>query len=427
VREGRLMTPQARSGVSAAAMGSEESAAEARLAAFRLTEAVQIRDTGDELADRLAEAVSQGWHDVVRLLLYADAVVAWTAGDPRLEETLERLRDRAQREGDDVGVATALSMLAEVRSTTESARIREESDHDLARATALLAVAEGGALERARAFMSCAAAYQRRELWELEEEMYERASALLPDCEEPLLDRVVLVNLTGSHALHACALREVGELEQAGTRLTPGLEAAEAALRVDMPDTYQVDVRIFRHLLVAVVGAVEVEPAAALTGSIETAGNPWPEAWYGSLSLAEAVRAADRGDWAEAARLASDALARLGETSSPELGLALRVAAEADAALGAPWRRTRAPLGAALRPAALGVPDAPARIGPCPVAHRAAAGGARPARDVRECRRAHRGGEPARIRPASRCAARRPRSASLGRADGGRRQLQRGQ
>ncbi|MBA2638929.1 MAG: GGDEF domain-containing protein [Nocardioidaceae bacterium] len=330
------MTPQARSGVSAAAMGSEDSAAEARLAAFRLTEAVQIRETGDELADRLAEAVSQGWHDVVRLLLYADAVVAWTAGDPRLEETLERLRDRAQREGDDVGVATALSMLAEVRSTTESARIREESDHDLARATALLAVAEGGALERARAFMSCAAAYQRRELWELEEEMYERASALLPDCEEPLLDRVVLVNLTGSQALHACALREVGELEQAGTRLTPGLEAAEAALRVDMPDTYQVDVRIFRHLLVAVVGAVEVEPAAALTGSIETAGNPWPEAWYGSLSLAEAVRAADRGDWAEAARLASDALARLGETSSPELGLALRVAAEADAALGAP-------------------------------------------------------------------------------------------
>ena len=331
------MTVVTGSGASSAApVTRTESAAEARLAAFRLAESVQVRDTGSELAERLADAERQGWHDVVRLLLYADAVAAWTGADPRLEETIKRFRERARRDGDDVALATALSMLAEVRSTTESAGIREESDHDLARATALLAVAEGGALERARAFVSCAAAYQRRELWELEEEMHERASALLPDCEEPLLDRVVLVNQTGSHALLACALREVGEPAQARARLAPGLAAARAALRVEMPVTYQVDVRIFRHLLAAVVAAPEVESAAVLERSIVAAENPWPEAWYGSLWLAEAVRAADRSDWDAPARLAADALALLGDTSSAELGLALRIAAEADVALSGP-------------------------------------------------------------------------------------------
>lgn len=313
-----------------------ESAAQARLAAFRLAEAVQLGDASDELAQRLSEAKQRGWHDVIRLLLYADAVAAWTAGDPRLEATLERLRDRAERDRDDLTLATALSMLAEVRTSTESARLREESDHGLALATAMLDVAEGGALERARAYISCALAYQRRELYEFEEEMLDRASALLPSCEEPLLDRVVLVNKTGAHAMYACALREVGELELARARLAPGLAAAEAALRVEMPAAYRIDVRIFRHLLLAVSGAPEVEPAGTLLRAIVAAGHPQPEPWYGQLWLAQALRAADRGDWPTAAQLTQDALTKLGDTSSPELGLTLHVAAEADAALAGP-------------------------------------------------------------------------------------------
>ena len=58
------------------------SRAEARLDAYRLVEAVQAGDMGDAVAVQLARAESQGWDEVVRVLLFARFVESYMADLP---------------------------------------------------------------------------------------------------------------------------------------------------------------------------------------------------------------------------------------------------------------------------------------------------------------------------------------------------------
>ena len=72
------------------------SRARARLEAHRLVQRVQIDDCAAEVAERLATAEARGWSDVVRLLLYADLVQAWTVNRADYDATIQRLHDRAE-------------------------------------------------------------------------------------------------------------------------------------------------------------------------------------------------------------------------------------------------------------------------------------------------------------------------------------------
>ena len=306
--------------------------AAARLAAFRLVEAVQGGDTGDALATQLATAERHGWEGVLRVLLYAHAVRAELAGDGSLEAAIDRLHQHAARGGDRAMRAAALAYRAEHRFRSESAGVQQDGEADLALATALLTRAQEGALERALAYVGCALAYSQRELWELEEEMYTEASALLPFCEEPVTDRVVLFNRVDTLLSMACSLRELGDTDALEVLLPRGMAAVHAALSGSVPEAWWLDARVARHLLAAVGDRPTDEDASTLRAELVAVSRPRSHWAHGFLWLADAARAANRREWSAAATAAECALELFDEVAPPPVvALALRLAAEAEA------------------------------------------------------------------------------------------------
>ena len=112
-------------------------------------------------------------------------------------------------------MATALAFHA--ATLLDGDRI-DASDDALARAVTLLDGIEGPAMELVTALVQCALVYQRRRLWEPCEELLDRAAAQLPECEDPLLEPVVLHNLVEIELEWASALRELGEIDAARER-----------------------------------------------------------------------------------------------------------------------------------------------------------------------------------------------------------------
>lgn len=311
--------------------------AEARLAAHRLVQAVQLRDTGDELGRRLEEAEALGWGDVARVLLYADVVRAWIAGGGDREVTIDRLYERAERDGDAVLLASALASRAEYRFGSGSASVREQANRDLARAAAMLEVAEGGALERGTAYIDCALAYAQRELWELANEMYGRAEALMDDCEEPLLDGPLRLNHATVQVCLACSLREVGD--QDGLDRLRQVVRSERLGRPTLAErtgvAFDLDERVALHLLDRLLGLAPTESAATLDDALSVAGSPYEQPVHGLLRLADAVYAADQGDWDEVSRQTSTAVLQLEDDIGPPIiAMTLRLATQAELAHG---------------------------------------------------------------------------------------------
>ncbi len=311
--------------------GTDARRAEARLAAFRLVSEVQSRDdAGADLAAAQREAVAEGWPEVERVLLYAEAVRAcWLSADDALAR-IDALLERCERDDDDPLRAAALAMGAEQRHRLgASAGDADRSDGDLALATALLQMPHGPALERVSALICCAAGYAERELWELEAQMYAQATALLPLCEEPPA-LVVLHNRPFTHLYASCALLEVDEVEEAHEHCRLGIPAPEAALAAGLPDDYAASVRGVRYLLAAIAGEPRPEPLVAILADTRPLLHQHS---VGSVHLAEALRALRDGDAAAAARHVEVAEPLLTfDPRSTELALALQVAAPAAAA-----------------------------------------------------------------------------------------------
>ena len=304
----------------------------ARLDAHRLVQRVQTGDCAAEVAERIVAAESRGWSEVVRVLLYADLVQAWTLNRDR-DATIERLHDRAERDGDDVMLASALASRAEYRYAFASASEREQANRDLARAVALLEVAEGGALERGTAYIDCGLAYGQRELWELEKEMYVLAEAVMPECEEPLLERALVLNLGVVEVHTACSLLEMGELDEL-RRL--GRRVAATPDRILLShDVFGVEVRVARHLLDRLVGAQPVEPSVDLDLALTTARHPYERPEHGMLRLADALEAAELGDWDEVTGQTATAMLLFEEDVGPPIvAITLRLATQAALAKG---------------------------------------------------------------------------------------------
>ena len=317
--------------------------AAARIAAHRLVQQVQVRDTGDEVAEATAAAESSGWSEVVRVLMYAELVKAWIQGhDDRAELMIERLHDRALRDGDNVLLASALASRAEYRYAHVSASEREQANRDLARAVALLEAGGGRAQERGTAYIDCGLAYRQRELWELEETMYDRAGAMLPDCEEPLLDRALRLNRALVNVHTACNLHELGdrqELRALWERVTgaDGGHGADpmTAPNQTSPDVFAVETRVARHLVARLVGEPPAEQSATLDLALAAARHPYEQPEHGMLRLADALAAAGRGAWDEVAGHAAGARLLFDDgVGAPVIAVTLRLAAQADIAMG---------------------------------------------------------------------------------------------
>ena len=94
-------------------MSSDMERSAARLAAFTLVEAVQVRDVTDALAVAHAVAIEHTWPEVTRVLLYAEVVRGLQLSDPAVANTISRLHDDADAAGDRAMLSVALASRAE--------------------------------------------------------------------------------------------------------------------------------------------------------------------------------------------------------------------------------------------------------------------------------------------------------------------------
>lgn len=211
----------------------------AYLLAYELWEAVQGEDH-DRAARRLPPLVrqgdDQGWSEVAfvaaaALVLYE--VVRPTGADPGLPELLARAAGAPAFEA----IARALgAVAASGRGDTEA--VLTEAGRAVAR------LDEQGAepLDRCTAFVVCAAAYNSLSLWELVDEMYERASALTQLCPVPAQAAAIAVNRVLIRLEWATSLLETAQESAAHHQLNRALEAVEQARTVALPPLWVRDV-----------------------------------------------------------------------------------------------------------------------------------------------------------------------------------------
>lgn len=316
-------------------MATQAQRAAARLTAFRLIEAAQVHESADALAVAHREARDHDWPEVERVLLYADVVRAQFGDHPRLGDAITRLQELAERDGDHAMVSAALASRSEMLFGSGVPADLQRSDDDLAQATALLDIAEGGALEQATAYVACAVAYSVRELWEIEEELYEAATPILAECEIPVLDAVVLFNRAEASLRLLCGLHEVND--PAGLhRVGPLAEAAAAAaVAGPMPAAWTAEARVFQHLVSALLRGRCTVPSDELWAATAADMSLRTTAVAGLVHLADALCAAHAGDWDAAAEHSELAVTMsTDEFASSARALAMRIAARAEASLG---------------------------------------------------------------------------------------------
>jgi diguanylate cyclase (GGDEF)-like protein len=235
---------------------------------------------------------------------------------------IERLLVRAESQGDSLHVALGLGRRAFVLTSLDDPESSLAAGKDLARAGVLLETAPGAPDLRARAHVVCSAAYAQRNLFELVEDSYEKAGAVLGgESIHPGLWRAIVYNRAEVQINWACALRELGETAELNERAEIATRALAETNTVEMPESWRHELRCFATLLGAIAPAV---------------GGPDPDAvpaegeFEGFVHLARALTTADHD---RAAVEVERAVATIDGRFSPTVhNLALCVAAEIDAA-----------------------------------------------------------------------------------------------
>ncbi|MGH9106499.1 MAG: diguanylate cyclase, partial [Acidimicrobiales bacterium] len=270
-----------------------------------------------EVIALLGRARTEGWPEVLRAALYADAVAALVANDGRLREAVTTLRQQAELDGEPVMEALALALGSWDQLAGGHPEAAVAADADLARATVLLELAEDldryNRYERASAHIAAAVSYGYRRLWELEDEQYQLAERVLVRGEEKFLRAVVLFNRAELQMKWACALREIDEQEEVGRHCRLGSQAVGVALQqADLPHTWRSGLAVVDLMFAALSGKSVADDARRL---------PADELYYefaAHLPLAEALADASHGRRRSSMEKASRALAALGPATRPE-------------------------------------------------------------------------------------------------------------
>jgi diguanylate cyclase (GGDEF)-like protein len=312
---------------------------EAVVAGYALLEQSQSGPLGTGATDLLDRAAAHGWHDVALLVHYSVYAHALLNGDDPVE-LIDRMEVEAEGADDDALRALVVATRGELPE-----RDRGEGpaapDAALARAVALLDDGRGSAVHRPVAYIACGLGYGHRNLWELEEEMYERADEALAVPLPPGLEgtrlfnrRVVALNRSEAHAAWTCALAEAGLTDDARRRAADR-RGLPADVVQDLPPQWLRDNTSVHYLLAAIAGDPEPAPYEEVCRGVETSS--WP-GYLGCARLGGAVRALAAGQDEVAAALVEQSLTRLSDDYLPTIRMmALGVAAR----LGATPASTR--------------------------------------------------------------------------------------
>jgi diguanylate cyclase (GGDEF)-like protein len=290
----------------------------ARVHASYLLELCEVAPCTDQVDELLALGERRDWPEIVFYAHYCRLTAA-AFSDEDVTDHLTALDAAAERSGDDALIAMALAsrathVLAAAGGPTGSMDERVEAN--LARAVATLEAGAGSAVDRPMAYNECGLAYKQRGLWELVNQMYERAWAALqvplPADLAPIAVRTrsaVIVNRTQIAAIQACALLEIGDRERAKKIATERPRPTEEAL-AGLPEIWMAEFHAVDELLAAAAG----EPATPRRDELELElkQSLWP-GYRACLLLADAVRAFDTGTIDEAAELCERALPMLGD------------------------------------------------------------------------------------------------------------------
>lgn len=230
----------------------------ARLRAYALMESAQgdaDNDARAELAALEEDAHRQGWPEVELLAAAGQSLcdVLCPQDPAALERELHGLVARAQA----LGVPALLGLALGLRAV--GAAGRQDSATllaDAGRAVALVDDENARAVDRCMVLVVCAAAYNTLSLWELVDELYDRATALAPACEEPLQEPAIAVNRVLLRLEWATALFELDRQGEALEQLQRATEAVRVALRTEnLPRPWRRDVQVCQDLLTFVLRA----------------------------------------------------------------------------------------------------------------------------------------------------------------------------
>jgi len=231
-----------------------------RAHAYSLMEAVQGEAPEDAVAGLEAlerEALRQGWPDVALLAQAGRVMHALLDGaEPgRVGSALDGLVTRAEalHAPELLGVALALRAVG-AATRGDGAAVLD----DAGRALALVDDGSLPALDRCTVLVVCAAAYNSLSLWELVDELYDRASALAPSCEEPVQEAAVAVNRVLLRLEWSSVLLELGEEQAAVEQLQRCGEAVRlAAVTRIRPTLWRLDVAACGDLVAFVLAALQ--------------------------------------------------------------------------------------------------------------------------------------------------------------------------
>ena len=237
--------------------------------------------------------------------------------------------------------------------------------------------------------------------------MYARAAALRPEYEEPLLDRALALNRVMVSVHQACCLREMGERDELD-RLRRGWRTSRAAGSTRRRTTPSRSRCAWADTCCSACSANPPRRTRpSWTRRLATAAHPYERPEHGLLRLADALQAADAGDWDEVAAQTADRDAAVrerhrgaGDRDDPAAGDTGRGRHP-----GSPGAVAADGLRRLERTPPLGLPAAAAGGRPRRAGGRAAAGRARRAPPPGARRRADRTGQPPGLHPLHRTAA----------------------
>jgi diguanylate cyclase (GGDEF)-like protein len=269
-------------------------------AAFHLVEAVQLPHVGHArtaIVTQLAEAERSGCPETIATLLFAQAVDALANVPDQADHATARLIKRA-------GTLDVPGMLAAGLALRAALALRDGDvvAHlaDVSQAVVLLDD-ESEPLARCSGLIAAGTAYEALSLWELSDELHDRAEALLPLCDVPLLRPVIEINRGLTWFWWTAALLEVGEHGQADELL----KARADDPQVELPPSWALELRISRLaglMLMQAADAGEVDELRQLGIRVDAGecGPNWLPRMQVRLGLAHDAIASGRYDVAAA-------------------------------------------------------------------------------------------------------------------------------
>jgi diguanylate cyclase (GGDEF)-like protein len=259
-------------------------------------------------------AESHGWEDVAFVATAAETLYALirAEGPQHAAHQVDALLHRAERQGAPAFIALALGLRALVASARgEIAQLLQ----DTARAVGLLADESLPPLDRCTAYVVAAAAYNTLSLWEVVDELYDRATALVPLCPGPGQEPALAINRVLIRLEWATALIELDELAAARVQLERSLAAVADTAAVPLSDLWRMDVEGMETALRLLLGERDDELLATAAKQSEQLRDAGDIEVVPLLEASHALALLGRGKQAEAAAVIAQGQAPISASS----------------------------------------------------------------------------------------------------------------